>query len=208
MSDSDLKPEPPESDAIRTGSEELIRRFQAGEDHALNQLWARYLPRLTRWASGRLPRVSRTDTNTDDLIQETFVRSLAHMRTLRPQDGRSLFAYFRKVVLNQIRDHARRVHFRSRQEELLPEGHAADEPSPLEQLMGKEVMERYERALSTLSEDDQHLIVAFVELRCTDREIAELFEKPSVDAARMARTRAVTRLANVMAHPSTGASPH
>jgi RNA polymerase sigma-70 factor (ECF subfamily) len=194
-----------ESDLIRTGSEELVRRFQAGEDHALNQLWARYLPRLTRWASGRLPKLSRSDTNTDDLIQETFVRSLAHLRTLRPENGRSLFAYFRKIVLNQIRDHARRVHLRARQKELEPEGHATDEPSPLEQVMGKQVVERYERALSTLSEDDQHLVVAFVELRCTDREIAELFEKPSVDAARMARNRAVARLAGVMARP--GAAP-
>jgi RNA polymerase sigma-70 factor (ECF subfamily) len=203
MSDS----RPAEGELIRTGSEELVRRFQAGEDHALNQLWARYLPRLTRWASGRLPKLSRSDTNTDDLIQETFVRSLAHLRTLRPEDGRSLFAYFRKIVLNQIRDHARRAHLHARQKELEPEGHAAAEPSPLEQLMGKEVVQRYERALSTLSEDEQHLVIAFVELRCTDREIAELFEKPSVDAARMARNRAVARLAGVMARPGGGPSP-
>jgi RNA polymerase sigma factor (sigma-70 family) len=207
MSDSERTPGAPESELLRTGSEELVRRYQAGEDHALNQLWARYLPRLRQWASGRLPRVSRSDTNTDDLIQETFVRSLAHMRTLRPESGRSLFAYFRKVVLNQIRDHARRAHFRGKQKELKAEGHAADAPSPLEQLMGKEVVDRYERALSTLSEDDQHLIVAFVELRLTDREIAELFEKPSPDAARMARNRAVARLAEVMAHPRDGETP-
>ena len=42
------------------------------------------------------------------------------------------------------------------------------------------------------------MILAVVELGCDDREIVELFEKPSLDAARMARGRALVRLARAM----------
>ena len=34
---------------------ELVVRARAGDEKALNDLCARYLPRLQRWATGRLP---------------------------------------------------------------------------------------------------------------------------------------------------------
>jgi RNA polymerase sigma-70 factor, ECF subfamily len=185
-------------------SEELVLRFQAGDEQALERLWGRYLPRLRKWAHGRLPAQSRGSTSTDDLIQDAFVRSLARLRTLKPQGPNSLFAYFRTIVLNQIRDYARQGGRRPKQEELLPDEHVDDEPSPLEEVLGKETLERYEKALASLSQEDQEIILAFVELRCSDKELAELFEKPSVDAARMARGRALARLARAM---ESGAKP-
>jgi RNA polymerase sigma-70 factor (ECF subfamily) len=201
MDDQD-KPKEEESPVLTTvASEELVLRYQAGDEQALERLWARYLPRLKRWAHGRLPAASRADSCTDDLIQDAFVRSLARLRTLKPQGPRTLFAYFRTIVLNQIRDYARRGVRRPRQEELLPDEHLDREPSPLEQVLGVEVLDRYQAALSTLSEQDQEIVLAFVELRLSDQELAELFEKPSVDAARMARGRALARLAKAMSEP-------
>jgi RNA polymerase sigma factor (sigma-70 family) len=182
-------------------SEALLLRFQAGDPAALDHLWARYLPRLRRWAHGRLPPVSRGDANTDDLVQETFVRSLAAVRRIQPRGAKSLFAYFRTILLNQIRDHANRGSRRPRQDELFEEQHEYAGPSPLERILGNEVIGRYQDALTTLPEDDQQIVMAYVELRCTDRELAELFEKPSADAARMARNRAVARLARAMSAP-------
>jgi RNA polymerase sigma-70 factor, ECF subfamily len=179
-------------------SEELLHRFQAGEDRALDQLWTRYLPRLKRWAHRRLPSATRNHASTDDLIQDAFVRSLAHLRTLQPRGQGRLFAYFRTIILNQVRDHARQAARRPMANELDTGEHPNPDPSPLDQVMGREVMDRYQRALSVLSEEDQQIIVAFVELRCTDSELAELFEKPSANAARMARGRALGRLAEVL----------
>jgi RNA polymerase sigma factor (sigma-70 family) len=183
------------------GSEELILRFQAGDEQALDRLWARYLPRLKRWAHGRLPAASRADTNTDDLVQDAFVRSLARLRTLTPQGPRSLFAYFRTIVLNQIRDYARQSSRRPRQEELEPEVHIDRGPSALEEVLGRETLERYEQGLASLPQEEQDMVLAFVELRCSDKELAELFEKPSANAARMARGRALAKLARAMANP-------
>ena len=190
-----------------SGSEELVLQYQAGDLQALDRLWVRYLPRLKRWGHGRLPAASRHDTNTDDLVQDAFVRSLAHLRTLKPRGPKCLFAYFRKILLNQIRDYARRNGRRPRREELDAEQHEDRAPSPLEQVLGQELLGRYEVALESLAEDDQELILAFVELRCTDQELAELFEKPSADAARMARGRALARLARAMAVPVRSEPP-
>jgi RNA polymerase sigma-70 factor (ECF subfamily) len=186
--------------ADAASSEELIRRFQSGEQEALERLWKRYLPRLKRWAHGRLPSAMRRDANTDDLVQDAFIRSLARMRLVEPRGGQTLFAYFRTVILNQIRNRVRDGGRRPPTEALDTERHMPSDagPSVLEEMIGRESLELYQRALERLSEDDQNLILAVVELRCTDRELAELFEKPSPDAARMARGRAVARLARAM----------
>lgn len=61
-----------------------------------------------------------------------------------------------------------------------------DSRSSLEQAIGQEALDRYERALATLRREDRELVVARVELGYTNQEIAELLGKPSANAARMA----------------------
>jgi RNA polymerase sigma-70 factor, ECF subfamily len=182
-----------------TGTRELISRFQAGDERSLERLWARYLPRLRKWAHGRLPSRGHNAADTDDLIQDSFVRSLTHLRTLKPRGPQSLMSYFKVMILNQIRDYVRQSLRRPvREIDEAVEQKAGGTPSPLEQLLGREVLERYQSALTRLREDDQLMVLAAVELTMNDTEIAELFEKPSIDAARMARGRALARLARAM----------
>jgi len=190
--------EPKTTPTGATLSEELLRRFQNGDRDALDRLWARYLPRLRRWAHGRLPRASRDTTSTDDLVQDAFVRSLAHLRALKPMPGCNLFSYFRTIVLNLCRDHARRGTTRPGKTLLESDRYVTGEPSPLEHAIGQEALAHYEAALDTLSPLDQQLIRAHLELACSDEELAELFEKPTARAARVARGRALTRLAQAM----------
>jgi RNA polymerase sigma factor (sigma-70 family) len=181
-----------------TGSEDLLLRFQSGDSDALDRLWTRYLPRLKTWAHGRLPAANRDSSSTDDLIQDAFVRSLSRLRTLKPRGPSSLAAYFRTIVLNQVRDYARQNARRPRRDTFESDAYPDHAPSPLEELLGAETIDRYERAMETLSEEEQQIIVAFVELRCSDQELAELFEKSTPNAARMARVRAIGRLARAM----------
>jgi RNA polymerase sigma-70 factor, ECF subfamily len=197
--DSESTPGRPGSDpAAETRSEELIRRFQAGDQEAFNRLWNRYLPRLKRWAHHRLPKAGRSGADTDDLIQDAFVRSLARVRTFESRGPNTVFAYFRTIVLNLIRDYGR---LRTPPPASLDlETHEPVDPcrSQLEEMLGAEALEQYQKALDRLPADDQAIILAVIELRCTDRELAELFEKPTANAARMARGRAVARLARAM----------
>ena len=181
-----------------TSSLDLIAQYQAGNDAALERLWARYLPRLRRWAHGRLPRATGNITDTEDLVQDAFVRSLAHLRRMKPTATHTVFAYIRIVVLNLIRDHIRQLGRRPMNALDRAHDRIDPEPSPFEQAVGRETRERYERALESLDSDDHDLVLAAVELGLNDQEIAELFEKPSVDAARVAKARALSRLARCM----------
>jgi RNA polymerase sigma factor (sigma-70 family) len=181
-----------------TEPEALLLRFQSGDERALDDLCAHYLPRLKRWARARLTWDRRDGMTTDDLIQEAFVRSLVRLRTFRPRVANGLFRYLCTTVLNQVRDHARQLARRPRCDVADLETRADPGASPLEQAIMRQVRDRYERGLTHLAKEERQLITAFVDLRFTDRQLAERFKKPSPDAARMARNRALAHLAETM----------
>lgn len=177
---------------------ELLARARGGDRESLERLCARYLPRLKRWAHGRLPAWAKGPLATDDLVQESLVRTLAHVGDFEPRHEGALQAYMRQAVLNRIRDELRRAAGRPAATDL-PSQHPDDAPSPLEQTIGREAVERYEAALARLEEEDRAAIVAKLELGGSYQELAGSLGKPSADAARMAVSRALVRLAEEMA---------
>jgi RNA polymerase sigma factor (sigma-70 family) len=70
--------------------------------------------------------------------------------------------------------------------------------SPLEEAIGHESLEHYQRALERLRPEDRELIVARVEMEYTYDELAQVLGKPSAEAARKAAQRALVRLAEEM----------
>jgi RNA polymerase sigma-70 factor (ECF subfamily) len=70
--------------------------------------------------------------------------------------------------------------------------------SPLEEAIGTQALERYEAALGRLRDEERELIQARVEMQQSYQQIAEAHGKPTVDAARMAVSRALVRLAEEM----------
>lgn len=176
---------------------DLLRRAQAGDRQALEALLARYLPRLQRWSSGRLPRWARDMSDTQDLVQETLIQTLRNLDGFEPRHEGALQAYLRQGVLNRIRNEIRKVGRRPPVAELDPEV-ATDDASPLEEAIGGEALERYERALASLRPADREAIIARIEMGCTNEELAVVLGKPSANAARMAVERALVRLAEEM----------
>jgi RNA polymerase sigma-70 factor (ECF subfamily) len=69
----------------------------------------------------------------------------------------------------------------------------------LQHVIGAETLERYHRALDRLEAQDREAIIARVELGQSWAEVAAALGKPSADAARMAVSRALKRLAEEMA---------
>ncbi len=140
------------SDESAASSVELLVLAKQGDDEALNRLLARYLPRLRRWASGRLPTWARDATDTEDLVQDTLVKAVARLEDFSPRHDGALQAYLREAVRNRIRDEIRR---RSRMPEaaVLDSGIAGGGPSPLEHTIGIEALNRYDAALARLSAD-------------------------------------------------------
>ena len=178
-------------------SVELLVRAQSGDAAALNGLLARYLPRLTRWASGRLPAGMRTMLDTNDLVQDAIINALRNLNSLEIRSEGTLQAYLRRAVHNRIIDLYRRAGRRPVREEM-PEDAPSLQTSPLEAAIGAEAVEAYERALATLADADREAIVLRVELGFGYEEIAAQLGKPSIDAARMAVSRAIARLADAM----------
>src|SRR5689334_19257393 len=99
-------------------SVDLLLKAQSGDDEALNALLARYLPRLQRWARGRLPAGVRTMLDTGDLVQEAMINALRHLSSLEIHTDGALQAYLRRAVNNRIIDLYRRAGRRPGREEL------------------------------------------------------------------------------------------
>jgi len=175
----------------------LLARAQAGDRVALESLISRYRPRLQRWATGRLPRWARDMGDTQDLVQETLFQTFQKIERFESRGEGALFAYLRQAILNRIRDELRRA--KRRPLKCAIDAQTADgDLSPLERAIGHEAVERYERALATLRDEDRQAVVARIELGYTHEEIAGLLRKPSANAARMAVERAIVRLAREM----------
>ena len=172
----------------------LIARAKAGDAAALDALIARYLPRLQRWATGRLPARARDLAETQDLVQETVFKAFKQLDRFEVRHDGALQAYLRQALLNRIRSEIRRVSRRPEPVALEP-GIEDAAPSPLEAAIGREGIERYEQALARLRRDDREAIVGRIEFGLTNEELAAALEKPSANAARMAVERALFRLA-------------
>ena len=172
---------------------DLLIRAQSGDKDAQNDLVSRYLPRLTRWARGRLPTSLRSMLDTGDLVQDALINALRNLDTLEIRDEGTFQWYLARAVRNRIIDLYRKKARQPIRGEL-PEDAVADTPSPIDRAIGAENRAWYERALMTLSEEEQTLIFLSLELGLTAKEIAEQLGKPSPDAARMAVNRARERL--------------
>ena len=175
----------------------LISRARAGDSDALNDLCARYLPRLTRWAHGRLPNGARNAIDTNDIVQETLAHVVQRLPEFEPRHEGAFQGYVRRALLNRIRDEARRLQ-RKRGFEPLESEHPAPDPSPLEEAIGHQAVELYEAALNRLRDDDREAIIGRIELGLPYAELAPILGKPTIPAAHMAVSRALLRLAKEM----------
>jgi RNA polymerase sigma-70 factor (ECF subfamily) len=153
---------------------------------------------LARWARGRLPGWARERVDTDDLVQDVLIGTLRNLERFHDERPGAIESYLRRAVDNRVRDEVRRS--RNRLATLETDQERVDDaPSPLEAAIGRQTVERYERALGELPDDVRGLVVARVELEMSYADIAIAVGKPSADAARMAVGRALVALAGAMA---------
>jgi RNA polymerase sigma-70 factor (ECF subfamily) len=176
---------------------DLLARVRDGDDRARERLLARMLPPLRAWAHQRLPRRARDLAETDDLVQVTLVRVLRHLDGFEHRGEGALLAYLRQILLNAIRDEVRRT-VRREPREPLHENHRDPGPSQLEQLVGRETIERYEAALQRLGAEQREAVILKIEMSYSNAEIAEALGRPSADAARVFTARAIAQLAEAM----------
>jgi RNA polymerase sigma factor (sigma-70 family) len=195
---SDERPDPLETASLDPESTfHLIERARAGDKQALERLFARHLKPLQQWASGRLPKWARDLADTDDLVQDTLLKTFKRIEGFEPRRVGALQAYLRNAVLNRLRDELRRkgrAPVTTDLEDIDLE--AAD--SPLEHAIGREAVQAYEQALQQLKPEEREAIIARLELGYSYEELAAALNKPTADAARKTAQRALVRLAEEM----------
>lgn len=178
---------------------ELVVRAQTGDRAAAEALLERCLPQLRRWAHGRLPPAARGNLDTNDLVQDAAMNLLRRIEHFEPRHVGAMQGYLRQSVINRIRDEVRRIGRNAPPVEL-PDDHPSDRTSPLESAIKAEAYDRYKVALTSLQPKDRELVVARVEVQWSVAEIANRFGIRTVDAARMAVSRAIKRLTREL-HP-------
>jgi RNA polymerase sigma-70 factor (ECF subfamily) len=140
---------------------------------------------------------ARDLADTDDLVQDTLLRTFKHLEHFESRGNGALHAYLRQAVLNRVRDELRR---KGRQPDLteLADVDVRGERSPLEEAIGRETFEHYQTALERLRPEERDAIVARVEMGYSYEELAQVLGKPTADAARKTAQRALVRLAEEM----------
>ena len=186
----------PRASASPMASVELLARARSGDTIALNDLCARYLPRLQKWAHGRLPPWARGALDTHDLVQDVLAQVIPRLGSFEPRHDGAFQAFLRTALSNRIRDEIRRA--QRRPTGVLASDRPADGPSPIEEAIGSEALARYEAALQRLKPADREAIIARIELGLPYPEVAQALGKPSVAAAHVAVSRALVKLAKEM----------
>jgi RNA polymerase sigma-70 factor (ECF subfamily) len=175
---------------------ELLVRARQGDQSAIEQLFARHLRPLRRFAQGRLPGWARDLADTDDLVQDALLQTLKRLDGFESRHAGALQAYLRQAVMNRLRDELRR---QARTPALVNLGEdAIAEGSRIAETVGPEALAAYEEALRRLKPEDREAVIGRVELGLTYGELALALEKPTADAARKAAQRALVRLAREM----------
>jgi RNA polymerase sigma factor (sigma-70 family) len=175
----------------------LVERAKAGDISALERLITRYLPRLRRWTRQAFPSWARDAADTDDLVQETVWNAVRNLPHFTMQGDHSLRAYMKRAARNRVHDEMRRVARHPRHSELRFD-YPAHTPGPDEAASAREDLWRCRVALSRLRVDDRAIIEAAAANGAEPNTLAHLTGKPSPDAARMALSRALRRLAREM----------
>ncbi|MCA9726793.1 MAG: sigma-70 family RNA polymerase sigma factor [Candidatus Eisenbacteria bacterium] len=171
----------------------LLDRARHGDARAREALFARYLPILQRWAHQRLPRQSRDLRDTEDFVQDALLKALRRIDSFEHRGEGAFLAYLRQVLLNGIRDEVRRAAVRP-DPTTLDDVHSDRSPSMLESMLGREEVEKLERALDRLTEEQKQLLILRVEFGLSYQEVAEAAGKPTSEAARAAVARALVAL--------------
>jgi len=179
---------------VSVPTEQLLRRIRGGESAARQALYERCLPLLTRWAHGRLPAPARDIADTDDLVQVTLMRALNHLEEFEANGSGSFLAYLRQILLNEVRAELRKRQRGVIKVDIENQVLADESNSVVEQLVGHERLQTYEKALAALDRADQELIVMRMEFGMSYTEIGlEVAAEPNT--VRMRVTRALKVIA-------------
>ncbi len=170
----------------------LLDRVRVGDARARSDLVARVEPLLRRFARGRLPGRLRSQEDTADLIQLTWLRVLDKLETIDVTEPGAFFAYLRTTLINALRESLRRqsrspVHPGGSHELGEDPALASDEVAQADWLA-------WEQALAKLPPEQRGIVLMRFEFGMSFVEIAAELGETS-DGVRMKFNRILARMA-------------
>lgn len=167
---------------------EIVHRLKAGDSTAFDAVYAAFNARLFSF----LVRLSRRRDVAEDLLEETWLRLVAHAGRLRPETrlGPWLFTV------------ARNLHVSYRRSRMIEESHAAgliglwpiacDRPSPFEETAATEAERRIEAAIAALPSSYREILLLVGIEGFLPAEAAEICRiSPEAMRQRLSRARAL-----------------
>lgn len=145
---------------------DLVRRVGEGDAHAIAELVARKLPRMTALAH----RLLGDPAEAEDIVQELFVRVWRHASRWQP--GVAMFdTWMHRVALNLCTDRLRK-----RRDAPLPDDWDAPDPAIAadDVIEADEEKDRVGRALAALAPRQREAIVLTYYQELSNREAADL----------------------------------
>jgi RNA polymerase sigma factor (sigma-70 family) len=191
-------------------SVELVRRAQAGDGSALNVLFGRYYERVLRIVRVRLGPGLRTQLDSCDAVQETFVAAVQGFDRFEMRDEGALIHWLATLAERRLRDTARRQGAAKRDaarvlalaelRRALESGEIAVEPAgsaPTPGLLAARGEERaiVEEELAALAEPAREILLLRDVAGASWATVAERCGHRTERAARVAHAKAVVQLA-------------
>lgn len=164
----------------------LLERIRVGDMQARSDLVERVEPLLRRFARGRLPGRLRSQEDTADLVQLTWLKVLDKLDTIEAREPGAFFAYLRAMLINAMRESLRRD-----ARSPIQQGHEYDfaaEGVDMDDWLA------WEQSLALLSPEHRGLVLMRFEFGMSFVEIGEEMGETS-DGVRMKLNRALARMA-------------
>ena len=195
-------------------NEQLMRRLQQGDEHALAELFSQHRDRLWRMVNFRLDRRLGGRVDADDILQEAYLDAAQRIHHYLEDPSKSFFVWLRLVVSQTMIDIHRRhlgAKMRNADREVSMNRPAYTQAtsvclaaqllgamtSPSQAAVNAEMTRQVEEALETMDPIDQEVLALrhFEEL--TNSEVAESLGIQQ-KAASIRYVRAVSRLKDVL----------
>ena len=204
---------PPDDDAELSETGELIRRFKAGDPDSLNELLNHHYPLVRRIVRARMGAKLGQYYDDEDFIQNTFLAAVRDIDSIEMRDSASFRGWLARIterqLLGAVRYHKTEKNDWDKElgQPTSPETSSSpgahrlvegNEPTPSRPARDQELQELIDRCMGKLSEDEREVILLRHFMQHPWKEIAEKLNRPTEDAARQLRDRAMEHLNEIV----------
>ncbi len=201
----------------------LLHSAKAGKAQALNDLLARYQPRIRQAVALSLGRMPREAAEIDDVVQEVLLAAFKNFERFELRSDGSFMGWLMTIVLNKIRDLSRHAGRQKRGSgnvrrlaDLTGTTTAAEppiighDPSPTSMARTHELAEAEQAAVLQLPQNRRDVIIYRDLLGMTYEEIAPLMGYKTAAPPRALHSHAREQLARILRRfdPEGGSAPN